>query len=458
MTFNRLKSLVNNDKDVLKEVLISINSNLIEAMVTEEKVRRRLDKPLPLITEELKKSLNERTIHLKGIPKHTTYEELMNWCLKYGNVETIQMREKTFRNKKKGFKGCLFVTFADKAVADELLNEPKTTFGDKELVKENKLQYYNRKQQMAEQRAKLKLEAKVESMDLDREEKDKDSLLKLINVPKELTQNKIREYFEHFFENESKVKFVLKIFSKSIAFVRFSGHNTAEQVIDNLRQITQNFDSQQELRISIDGKELVVIAVTDEEEKDLNKRAKKVKNSYTNSKRLVKNVNKYVEKRIAKLKENPVLEPLAVLHVENSFRSLTEKKIREFFLKYPKIIDIDKDFNIRFEQRFAARNVLVVAKKDDPNCLSDKDYGVLVIDGIDCTANVVTGEEEKQFWLASIDRIERKHITAKVWKRMKKTMAMKISQYGLEEEMTPKVKRFMNKRPQRSSIKKRRQI
>lgn len=435
-----------------------MESDLIEVMVDDEKIRRRPDRPLPQITDETRNSLNERTVHLRGLPKETTYGEVMNWCLFYGTVEWLQMMKKFAKNKDKGFKGCIFVVFADKTSAERILEEPETIFKGKELLKENKNEYFARKREMIERRAQLRLEAKTrpKNQDLkDTKENDRTSFLKLSNVSKELSQRKIEEFFSNCLIRKANLISVAKIFTKNIAFVRFRRNNTAKHVFDRLINAwTNGKQDQKVIPITIDGQEFIVEMLTKEEEREINRKIKETRKYYMNAERLVKRAKKCINKKVNLLKENPVPEELAVLHIDNSSNTLAEAKIRNFFKNFPKIIDIetlDGSFNIRFEQRFAARNVLAVTKIDK-SMYSDviqfpngKDFGVLLIDGVEYWAHVLTGEDERNFWLASIDRIEAKAIASKVWKQMMRTMSLKIKQYGLEAEITPKLKKFMTK-------------
>ncbi|CAG2177197.1 unnamed protein product, partial [Oppiella nova] len=110
-TFNRLKQLVDNNSHELHEWFknLTFNSDLIEVNVSDEKVRRRPDRPLPPIDEALKE-YNERTVHLDGFPVGSAYEDLMQWLQTYGSVEYMEMRYKKTKTGQ-AFKGCLFCTY-----------------------------------------------------------------------------------------------------------------------------------------------------------------------------------------------------------------------------------------------------------------------------------------------------------------------------------------------------------
>ena len=73
----------------------------------------------------MKSSLNERTVHVKGCPSETTLDELFQWSQECGSVESIQMRRKP---KKKVFKGCVFITYSSKSMADKIINESVLKF------------------------------------------------------------------------------------------------------------------------------------------------------------------------------------------------------------------------------------------------------------------------------------------------------------------------------------------
>ncbi|CAG2122687.1 unnamed protein product, partial [Medioppia subpectinata] len=132
LTFKRLQSL-SEDKAVIVAALRKSETNLLVISDDETKVRRSPDKPLPEITEEYTKELNERTLHLKGFPLETKLDEIMTFCRQYGIVESVEMRR---HMKSKIFKGCIFVVFAAKESAEKLLTADEVKYNGKDLLRE----------------------------------------------------------------------------------------------------------------------------------------------------------------------------------------------------------------------------------------------------------------------------------------------------------------------------------
>ena len=86
-----MKSLTT-DPQVIVDALKKSDSNLIEINEEEKKIRRNPCKPLPEITDQYLNELNERTIHIKGFPKDSKYEDVVQFCKDFGETESIQMR------------------------------------------------------------------------------------------------------------------------------------------------------------------------------------------------------------------------------------------------------------------------------------------------------------------------------------------------------------------------------
>lgn len=133
MTFNRLKTLTTDQELVVKSIKKS-TSGLIEVSECGTKIRR--NKPIPEYSEEYMKELNQRTLHLKGFPKDSTLDKIMEFCSQYGPVEAVQMRKNLKSNGE--FKGCIFVTYAKVEDAEKILSSDGINYNDLELLKENK--------------------------------------------------------------------------------------------------------------------------------------------------------------------------------------------------------------------------------------------------------------------------------------------------------------------------------
>lgn len=96
LTFNRLKALTENRKEVVEAVrkakIIGHEDSLL--LLNEEETKVKRAKPVVELTEEEEKELNDRTIHFKGIPQDATLEEIRAFCSQYGKVESVEMRRK----------------------------------------------------------------------------------------------------------------------------------------------------------------------------------------------------------------------------------------------------------------------------------------------------------------------------------------------------------------------------
>ena len=88
LNFKILASLTKDIELILKSLEVS---ELIEISEDRKKIRRRLDKPLPVYDDEYRKAQEARTIYLKGFPKDSTMEKLKNHFESGDNntVETI---------------------------------------------------------------------------------------------------------------------------------------------------------------------------------------------------------------------------------------------------------------------------------------------------------------------------------------------------------------------------------
>lgn len=132
MTFNRLKSLTTDQEQVVKCIKNS-TSGLVE--VNEDATKMRRTKPLPELSDDYFKELNLRTLHLKGFPKDSNLDDIMAFCVKFGKVQSVQMR-RNFKAKNE-FKGCIMVTYLEKEDAEKML-EQELKYNDIVLLKENK--------------------------------------------------------------------------------------------------------------------------------------------------------------------------------------------------------------------------------------------------------------------------------------------------------------------------------
>ncbi len=233
----------------------NLNSELLELSECETKIRRKLDKPLPQLDDNYKHKLNERTVHLKGFPKDITFDEVMLWCKQYGTIDSVQMRRIPATHE---FKGCIFVTYSEKSMADQLLNNRIVKYKDFDLLAENKVRYHERKVQFIKEKKRLraqKRQRKEQQMVVDSKVQQKakinetnaetvnpieveSAVLKLNGLPRRLAYDKIKKYFSKY----AKVVFVTKVNSKGDCFVLFGNKNDANNVlaVTNIQSDVQN--------------------------------------------------------------------------------------------------------------------------------------------------------------------------------------------------------------------------
>lgn len=198
MTFNRLKELCT-DSDVVVKVVK--NSSEVELSECGNFVRRSL--PLPEFTDEYKEKLNQRTLHIKGFPSSSNLEDLEKFCKQFGPISSLEMR----REKSKAFKGCIFVIYKDeenakKALLSELIYEGK------ELLKEDKNGYLQRKKKYHEQRKmKLKHDKIVQFKNAIMKIANLSSETDFMDLKQELSKHSKVAYVSNTYDNTGQVSY-----------------------------------------------------------------------------------------------------------------------------------------------------------------------------------------------------------------------------------------------------------
>lgn len=86
LQFKLLAAMSNDVETILKAVE---QSDLMEISDNRKKIRRRVDKPLPLYNEEYRRSQTARSVYLKSFPQETKLEELKEFFKDFGVVENI---------------------------------------------------------------------------------------------------------------------------------------------------------------------------------------------------------------------------------------------------------------------------------------------------------------------------------------------------------------------------------
>ncbi|RWS04988.1 lupus La protein-like protein, partial [Dinothrombium tinctorium] len=320
LTFNRLKALTQSAAEIV-DAFRKSKSDLIEISEDETKIRRNVAKPLPEMTEDYKKNLNLRTVHLKGFPSDANYDDIYEFCSLYGQVESLEMR----RTKDKKFKGCVFAVYktieeAEKAVAGDSKYKDENA-----LLRENKVRYFERKNEYLanrNKRRKAKKGDKQENEDGDGVGDDVEksnpvltekAVLKLKNIPPNVGFEVIKSKLNEF----EKVMFVDVEKASTEGFARFGNENGAENVIKKIREKNNITDEEGLCTIDINGKEITLELVTGEEEIAYWKKFAMVRNERNqkkNHKRSKKNPKAYFQnkgkKRAAEESEEPANKQL----------------------------------------------------------------------------------------------------------------------------------------------------
>ena len=137
LTFNRLKNLTT-DKDVISKAVKSSESGLIEVSVDNSKIRRHPDKPLP---EAFKQQFIDKTVYVKGFPKDTTLDELIEFFKPF-EAGCVKMRRFSYNRE---FKGSVFVLLPTEEAAKKLRDAEGLKYKDIELVRLMAQEYSDKK-------------------------------------------------------------------------------------------------------------------------------------------------------------------------------------------------------------------------------------------------------------------------------------------------------------------------
>lgn len=195
MKFNKLKQITTDDAVVI-EALKKSKSGLLEISECGKKIRRAL--PMPELSKEYIDDLNLRTIHMKGFPKDSKFDDIKAFCVQMGPIESIEMR-KIYSTKE--FKGCIFVIFKEKEIAEKILATGPHKYNDVDLLMENKNEYTTRKQEYHKSRREKKKQLKAQVV------KTEGALMKIKNLS---TSTKFID-IKNEITKHSKVAFVTAI-------------------------------------------------------------------------------------------------------------------------------------------------------------------------------------------------------------------------------------------------------
>ncbi|XP_050419012.1 lupus La protein homolog isoform X1 [Patella vulgata] len=257
LTFNKLKSITE-DVEVIVAAIKKSENNLLEVSEDGKKVRRSPEKPLPENNKERRDDLNNRSIYCKGFPEDCDFDTIKEFLDKHGVVENIYLR----RIGKK-FKGSIFAVFKTKEQADSFVKAESIKFGETELKRLLRTDYFLSK---TEEKRQLKLEKEKAA----KEETAKQMNERLENMKDSITHGTIlhlegfaddtsREDVRNFFEDFSKVAWVDFNPGDKKGQVRFAEENQAQVALDKAKEANGG-------KIELNGGELQGRVLEGEEE------------------------------------------------------------------------------------------------------------------------------------------------------------------------------------------------
>ncbi|XP_053201426.1 lupus La protein homolog A-like [Panonychus citri] len=148
LTFKKLAAITEEPDTVVKAIK-STNSDFIEIDEEGTKIRRSSKFPLPEKTDEYKEEAIKKTLHVKGFPLESSFDELWSYMSSFGRLESLLMR----KTKKGVFKGCILAVFKYESDAEKTLNDA-LNYNGKELLKEKELIHLARRKEYFEKKKK----------------------------------------------------------------------------------------------------------------------------------------------------------------------------------------------------------------------------------------------------------------------------------------------------------------
>merc|ERR1712141_242714 len=140
MKFQRLAGL-SEDPQVILSALKKGGSGLMEVDEEKNKIRRCPTLPLPEWNDARREELMNNTVYVKGFEKtKTTLDDLLEFFGKYPNVLNVTKRlyeDRKDPERKKHFKGSVFVVFKDRDSAEKFMDmkSVKSPDGNEELIR-----------------------------------------------------------------------------------------------------------------------------------------------------------------------------------------------------------------------------------------------------------------------------------------------------------------------------------
>ncbi|XP_016840374.1 la protein homolog [Nasonia vitripennis] len=234
------KILASLSKDI--EVILNAleDSDLIEISEDRKKIRRSLDKPLPVYNDEYRKAQEARTIYLKGFPMDSTIEILKSHFETTDDVETIIMRRYKV-DKQSFFKGSIFLQFKTLEAAKAFMEQESVKYKDTELIKMWSADYSASKEKEREERRQKKAKNQLDKMENAKGNKNKEQhqkfkvpkgcVLHISNLEKSITREKIKKALA---ELDSEVAYVDYNIGDIEGYIRLQGENSAVELLKKL--------------------------------------------------------------------------------------------------------------------------------------------------------------------------------------------------------------------------------
>ncbi|XP_067687096.1 lupus La protein-like [Haliotis asinina] len=255
LKFNRLKKL-SDDCGVICAALRKSASGLMEVAEDNLKIRRSPDKPIPDNTKERREEMSARCVYAKGFPEDLTLDGLQEFFSKQGPVESISMRRIP---KTKDFKGSVFVVFAKKEDAETFVNAESLKYGETELIRSFRDDYFKRKN---EEKRQAKKQHNDDVKEKEKEEDDKirdriktSTILRLDGLPGNITLEDLRNFFSDF----GTVAWVDHDNGETKGYVRFTNENEATEVLTKAKEAGEG-------KIEINNNEVTARVLEGEEE------------------------------------------------------------------------------------------------------------------------------------------------------------------------------------------------
>merc|ERR1712038_1920618 len=165
LNFQRLAAL-STDSKVIMAALKKGGSGLMEVDEDNQKIRRCPTVPLPEWNDARREELMESTVYVKGFEKtQTTLDDLLSFFGKYPNVLNVSKRlyeDRKDPERKKHFKGSVFVVFKDRESAQKFMDIDSVKSPDEkeELVRKWQKDYLDEKDKEFEDKKKQRREEK----------------------------------------------------------------------------------------------------------------------------------------------------------------------------------------------------------------------------------------------------------------------------------------------------------